>query len=139
MSRGARLAGVGACGLLLGFGLSRIGFADWAEVNRMFTLRDFRLYLTFAGGVAILMVCFRLLRGRLQFGTRAFHPGIVPGAALFGIGWAITGACPTIVLVQLAEGHLIALASVAGLISGMRLFRSMQGRLFRWDTGSCET
>ena len=44
-----RHAAVAVVGIMLGFSLSRIGFADWGEVHRMFTFADLRLTFTFAG------------------------------------------------------------------------------------------
>lgn len=122
----------------MGFGLSRIGFSDWSQVHAMFTLESWRLYLTFGGAVAAMGLFYAAVRNYTDFAPRPMHPGIIPGAILFGAGWALTGACPTVVLVQLGEGHLASLVTIAGVLGGMRLFRFLQARYLHWDTGSCE-
>ena len=63
----------------------------------------------------------------------------MPGAALFGIGWAISGGCPAIAIIQVGGGYLPALASVAGIIVGIRLNRWTTATYLHIDTGSCGT
>jgi uncharacterized membrane protein YedE/YeeE len=126
-----------ALGLLLGFSLSWMGFADFAEVHKMFTLRDPRLLLTFAAGVMLTGVGIALCaRGRRLQG-RPIHKGTLAGGALFGLGWAVTGACPGAALVMLGEGQLAALATLGGMVVGTIAYRRAHARWFRWDTGSC--
>ncbi len=104
-------------GLALGFALTRIGFADFDEVHAMFLLTDLRLLFTFAGAVALSFVGFRLVRGRVaRHGVdKPMHRGVLPGSVMFGVGWAITGACPGIVFVQLGAGQLAALVTLGGM------------------------
>jgi uncharacterized membrane protein YedE/YeeE len=125
-------------GLALGLGLSFIGFDDWSQVHRMFLVTDLRLWLTFGVGVTLVGLGFAVLGKGRPFDPKPFHPGIIPGGILFGIGWALTGCCPSIVLVQLGEGRVLALATLAGVIAGTWLFTVLQPRYFRWATGSCE-
>jgi uncharacterized membrane protein YedE/YeeE len=123
-------------GLAMGFGLSRIGFSDFGEVHRMFTFRDFRLLLTFAFAVALTMVGTRLLARRRE-AHGPVHAGTIGGGVLFGIGWALTGACPSIAWVQLGEGKVLAALTLAGMLAGTWLYPAVHRRFFRWDSGSC--
>ncbi len=125
-------------GFLLGFSLDRIGFSDWGEVHRMFLFADLRLFLTFAAGVSLSMIgFFTILRGQ-PMPRRAIHRGSIVGGLLFGVGWALTGACPGIMLVQLGEGQLPGLVTLAGVLGGTALYPRLHARFFRWDPGSCE-
>jgi len=105
-------------GLGLGYALTRIGFADFEAVHQMFLLTDLRLIFTFAGAVAATFLGFRIFAGRITSGPSAMHVGLIPGAVLFGTGWAITGACPGVVLVQLGAGHWLAGFTLLGLLMG---------------------
>lgn len=126
MSGLRRGAAVVALGVALGYALSAVGFSDWGEVHRMFTLGTgagggapwWRLALVFAGAVAVAMLGFGALARRDELPARPLHAGIVPGGLLFGAGWAISGACPAIALVQLGEGRLAALWTLAGILAG---------------------
>ena len=122
-------------GLALGYTVANIGFGDYAELNRMFTFQDLRMLLAFAGAVTIIVVFFAMLRVRRTPGR--IHAGVIPGAALFGTGWAISGGCPAIPIIQVASGYLPALVTIAGVIVGIWLCRWANARYFHLDRGSC--
>jgi uncharacterized membrane protein YedE/YeeE len=124
-------------GVLFGFSLSRIGFSDYDELHKMFVFADWRMFFTFAGGLVLATLLFQVVfRGRFQL-SRPLHKGSILGGVLFGVGWALAGGCPSIPLVQLGEGKMVALFTVGGIVVGMLLFRWLQARYLRWDVGSC--
>ena len=129
---------MGALGLALGIALSFIGFADWSEVHAMFTFSNLRLLFTFGSAVALTMIGLAVFaRGRAA-GSRPLHRGVIPGAILFGVGWAIAGACPGACLTMIGEGQLAALIPLVGIILGARFHAFARERWFRWDHGSCD-
>lgn len=134
-TRGGVLLACIVCGLGFGYTLAMIGFGDFAELNAMFTFQDLRMLLSFAGAVALIAIAFLVFRVRRTPGR--IHGGVVPGALLFGAGWAISGGCPSIPIVQLAGGFLPAVFTLAGIVVGMRLCRWANGRWFHLDRGSC--
>lgn len=128
----------GLFGLLFGYTLSRVGFTDYDQLHAMFVFEDLRMFLTFASAVAIAAVGFLLARPSGRPAAIRLHPGIVPGAILFGIGWVMTGACPAIAPVQVGEGRFVALATIAGMLLGNFIYGRVHAKFFRWDPGSCE-
>lgn len=126
-------------GVAFGFALSRIGFSSWEEVHKMFTFADLRLLLGFATAVVLLAGSWRILSGTIgtKWTPRLIHRGTVAGGVLFGAGWALSGACPSIALVQLGEGQLGALWTLAGIFAGNWIYSMVHERWFRWSTGSC--
>ncbi len=130
----------GLVGVVLGFSLSHIGFSSWDEVHRMFTFDDLRLVGVFLLGVGILAVAWKVVALSTpgpSFPPKGMHQGTVAGGVLFGIGWAISGACPGISLVQLGEGQLLAVFSVAGIVTGNWTYTLVHARFLRWDQGAC--
>ncbi|MFE7244025.1 YeeE/YedE thiosulfate transporter family protein [Streptomyces sp. NPDC057580] len=134
-TRGAILLANIITGLALGYTVTNIGFGDYAELNRMFTFQDLRMFLSFAGAVVIIVCVFALLRVRRTPGR--IHAGVIPGAVLFGTGWAISGGCPAIPIIQVASGYLPALVTIVGVVVGIRLCRWVNARYFHLDRGSC--
>jgi hypothetical protein len=122
-------------GLALGYTVSNIGFGDYAELNRMFTFQDLRMFLAFAGAAAIIIVVFAALQVRRTPGR--IHAGVVPGAVMFGTGWAISGGCPAIPIIQVASGYLPAIVTIVGVVVGMWLCRWTNARYLHLDRGSC--
>ena len=127
----------GFLGTAMGFILARIGFADYDEINKMFAFIDFRLLLTFASSVAVLMVIGFIFRSRFPRQHKFVQPGTVRGRMLFGFGWAVTGACPSLVFVQLGQGRIPAIMTLFGIYFGVILYRKMHAKYFLWDVGSC--
>jgi len=126
-------------GVGFGFALSRIGFASWDEVHGMFTFSDLRLLFTFMFAVALIVPSWFVFErlGMAAWVKRSIHPGTVAGGVLFGMGWAISGACPSIGLVQLGEGQLGAIWTLVGIFAGNALYAWIHPRVFGWSTGSC--
>ncbi len=108
-------------GLLLGFVVGRLGFTDYGELHRMLVFIDLRLFSAFVLAVNLLVLAFMTAGKGWVLPRGTFHRGLVPGAILFGIGWALTGACPGVALVQVGQGSLPALASLAGIGVGIGL------------------
>ncbi len=126
---------IAVLGAALGAALSAIGFSDFGEVHRLFTLQDQRLLWVFLTAVGLTAAGYQLLRPLRQgrkMPHRSFHPGLVPGGVVFGVGWALTGACPSVALVQLGEGKLAAAFTAAGILLGVRLAAVVNARL-GWD------
>ncbi|GIG88096.1 YeeE/YedE thiosulfate transporter family protein [Plantactinospora endophytica] len=134
-TRGGLLIANVIAGLALGFTVANIGFGDFAELNRMFTFQDLRMLGAFAGGVALVVVVFALIRVRRSPGR--IHKGVIPGAVLFGGGWALSGGCPAIPIVQVASGYVPALVTIGGIVVGTWLCRWVNARYLRVDVGSC--
>lgn len=129
----------GLMGLAMGLILSAIGFADYDELFNMFTLTDLRMLLAFATAVALsaLVLGFLHMRKIIRYEKKHYHPGIIPGSILFGHGWVMCGACPSIVFIQLGQGKIVALITLVGIFLGVRTYRALHARYLHWDTGTC--
>jgi uncharacterized membrane protein YedE/YeeE len=107
----------------------------------MFSLRDWRLMATFALAVALLVPGWwaldRLHLPGAQAPSRPIHPGTIAGGALFGLGWALAGACPSVALIQIGEGQLAAVLTLVGIFAGNALYALVHRRFFRFSTGAC--
>lgn len=49
----------------------------------------------------------------------------------------MSGACPSIALVQLGEGQGAALLTLIGILCGDWAYACIHERYFRWSAGSC--
>ena len=126
-------------GVGLGFVVSAAGFTNWDAIHRMFTFAEFRLLLTFGSAAVILAVGWTFLSrfNMPNWSPRHFHRGSLPGGLLVGFGWAISGACPTIVMVQLGEGQLGALWTIGGILIGNYVYSVVHPKFFGWSISGC--
>lgn len=126
-------------GILLGFSLSNIGFSSWDQVHSMFTFADLRLIFAFALATVVLFVTWKVI-SRTTGATwprREIHRGTIIGGALFGAGWALSGACPSIALVQIGEAQFGAVVTLGGMFLGNFIYSVVHERYFRWNARSC--
>ena len=133
--RGAGWLCVGLGGGLFGFGLALSGMVRPEVVLDFLMFRDFGLLLVLGGAALTAMLAFRLaprlLRQPLLGGWFHLHPARIDrrsivGAALFGIGWGISGVCPAPAVAGLGAGDWRLLWSAAGMFLGAWI----QGRWF---------
>ena len=135
----SRLLAALASGLLFGLGLTVSGMADPAKVLNFLDIAgqwDPSLAFVLGGAVAVSLIGFRVAgRGRPLLADAFSHPSaseidapLLAGAAIFGIGWGLSGFCPGPAIVSAtlaAPGTLVFLpAMVAGLWIGGQLKRA---------------
>ncbi len=126
-----------ALGGALGFSLSRIGFTSYDAVHGMFTFADLRMFFVFMGGVGLTMLGLRLVPAARAIAPRAIDRATIIGGVIFGLGWAISGACPGAAIAMLGEGHLGAGASLVGIVVGMQLHATVNDRWLHWGNEAC--
>lgn len=127
-----------AFGVAFGVVFSRGGFSDWRQVHGMFRLRELDPPLAFATVLCVTAPLWLWLkRYAARPLVRPVHPGSVPGGLLFGVGWALSGSCPALALVQLGEGKGLALLTLVGIVIGNCAYARVHERFFHWQPTSC--
>ena len=121
-----------AVGVLFGFALSWAGTTDPDAIRNMLLLDDLYLWGMFAVAVATGTVGVRLLRHRqaralvdgepIAWETQRPERRHLVGSVIFGIGWAITDACPGPIAAQLGQGFAWGLFTMVGVVLGVELF-----------------
>ena len=128
-----------AFGAAFGFLISWGQFSDPDRIRDMLLLEDLYLYEMMFSAMAVGFFGIRLLR---RFHARALISGgfvewvterpakhHLAGAAIFGVGWAITDSCPAPIAGQLAQGVWWSIATLAGVFVGIELYFRRQERL----------
>lgn len=133
-------------GVLFGWLLSRAGAYEFFHVAGMFAFEDFHLYGVLGVAFGVAALGFQLfkrtqaptLSGRpLNVRQKPRHPGNIPGSLVFGVGWALTGACPGTSLVQIGSGYGGAILTVIGIGIGVLIYRPLHAKHFSWNADTC--
>ena len=130
-----RLAAALAMGLVFGLGLSLSGMLDPARVQGFLDVTgavtgawDPTLMFVLGGAVSVALAGFALARRlpRPALDTRFDLPvnrridtPLIGGAALFGIGWGLSGLCPGPAVAALSTGAGPVAVFVAAMLAGM--------------------
>ena len=124
-------------GIAMGITLSLGGFSDFEQIHNLFLLKNIPLLLVFAGAISLCMLGFVTLCRNQNIPKKTYNSGTIPGSIMFGVGWAMTGACPSIALVQLGEGKISALLTIFGISTGVWIYRAIAAPSFQLDSGVC--
>lgn len=120
-------------GIVFAIGLGVAGMTEPAKIISfldIFGAWDPSLAFVMVGAIGVNAVLHRFIVKRekpvftekFYLPTRSdFDKNLVIGAALFGIGWGVTGLCPGPGLASLITGKNYALAFVAALLVGMAI------------------
>lgn len=119
-------------GLIFGLGLIIAQMTNPAKVLAFLDVAgawDPSLALVMGGALATLAIALRLTRiGRsldLQnsdAGTLGIDAKLIAGAALFGIGWGLSGFCPGPALISLSSGLTGSYVFIGAMFAGFYLF-----------------
>jgi uncharacterized membrane protein YedE/YeeE len=125
-------------GLLFAVGLGVAGMTSPARVIGFLDVQrwDPSLLFTMIGALAVMFTAWRIRARRVRpLAGGAFPPApppkldgrLVGGAALFGVGWGLSGFCPGPLLVSLGGGVRPALILVPAVLAGMLLHQLADG------------
>ena len=124
-----------AAGALFGFGLALSTMVRPEAVLDFLLGRDMGLLLVLGGAVVVTFVAYRVAPRVLAkpFAGESFatHPSqmsarTLGGAALFGIGWGLSGVCPGPAMAGLGAGNWPLVIALAAMVAGAWV----QGRFF---------
>jgi uncharacterized membrane protein YedE/YeeE len=122
-------------GALFGFGLALSTMIQPEIVLGFLLWRDMGLLLVLGGAVMVTFVAYRLaprLLARPWTGGEFLkHPSVMAprtllGAAIFGVGWGMSGVCPGPAIAGLGAGNIPLAIALVAMIAGAYV----QGRFF---------
>ena len=125
-------------GIYFGIVLVKSQVVSWFRIHEMFLFESPYMYLVIASAIAVGALSLIIIRrlqlrpvggGALEIKRKPFHKGVVFGGTIFGMGWAITGACPGPIYAQMGGGTLMAILTFIGALGGMYLYAFLQPRL----------
>jgi uncharacterized membrane protein YedE/YeeE len=131
-----KIAVAAIAGVLFGAGLLLSGMARSANVLGFLDVGgDWNPALAFVmvGAIGVHAICYRVILRRLRPihdtrfhvpADRAIDARLLGGAAIFGVGWGISGFCPGPALISAAGGVTSALVFVGAMLLGSFLSRS---------------
>jgi uncharacterized membrane protein YedE/YeeE len=119
-----------AVGAVFGFLFCASGFNRYDVIHGMLLLRNWSPFLVMGSAVLTAMPLLWLLERRgwttpvgetLELKRWPVERKHLYGGMVFGVGWAITGACPGSISATLGSGNLVGVITLAGFICGMAL------------------
>jgi len=114
-------------GIFFGILLVKAEVISWLRIQEMFRLQSFHMYgvigsAVFVGLISILLIKkfkVKTIYGEpVVFSHKKFNKGQVYGGLIFGLGWAITGACPGPIFALIGTGATVIIVTLFSAIAG---------------------
>lgn len=126
-------------GILFGIVLTKAEVISWFRIYEMFKFQSFHMYSVIGSAVLIGIVLIQLIK-RLKIKSFSGHEiMIVPkergykrylyGGIIFGLGWALTGACPGPMFILVGNGFLMMLAVIVSAAAGTFTYGLLKNKL----------
>ena len=126
-------------GVLFGIVMTKSEAVSWFRIQEMFRFQSFHMYgiIGVAVGVGALMH-FLIKKGQLKNiagSTITFadkpktYTASILGGTLFGLGWAMTGACPGPLYTLLGQGNWIILVVIISALLGALGYGALRAKL----------
>ena len=125
-------------GTLFGIILTKSEVISWFRIQEMFRFQSFHMYGVIGSAVVVGMVSIQLIKRNnlktingepITLTDKKFSHGVWIGGFIFGLGWAITGACPGPLFAQLGSGVGSAVVLILAALAGTWTYSALRGKL----------
>ena len=125
-------------GILFGIILTKSEVISWFRIQEMFRFQSFHMYGIIGSAVvvgAISILILKKLHLKASNGEQIVYPikplnkGVIIGGAIFGLGWALTGACPGPLFALIGNGYSVIIVSLAFAVLGAWVYGLLQEKL----------
>ena len=127
-------------GIAFGVVLTRSEVLSWFRIQEMFRFQSFRMYGIIGSAMATAAVSLALIK-RYKIGSASGEPITIPpkrpgsgvqhaaGGTIFGLGWALTGACPGPLVALIGGGVPVMIVAVLSALAGTWAYGLLRPRL----------
>jgi len=127
-------------GLFFGVVLVKSEVVSWFRIQEMFRFESFHMYGIIGSAIAVAALSIQLIK-RLNLTTLGGEPIAIPpkawgqgyrywiGGILFGLGWALLGACPGPMFALIGAGYPIILVALFSALLGTWAYSYLRPRL----------
>lgn len=125
-------------GILFGILLVKSEVISWFRIQEMFRLQSFHMYGVIGSAVATGIISVWLIKKfnkksidgeTIKLDDKKFNKGQIYGGLLFGLGWALTGACPGPLYAQIGTGATVIIVTLLSAIAGTWLYGFFREKL----------
>jgi len=132
-------------GILFGVTLTKAEVVSWFRIQEMFRFQAFHMYGIIGSAIAVAAVLRRFVKrppnsssvdtlcgeepaqGDDETTGRGYRFWI--GGTIFGLGWALTGACPGPLFVLIGGGVTVMIVAVLSALAGTLTYGYLRSRL----------
>ena len=127
-------------GVAFGIVLTKSEVLSWFRIQEMFRFQSFRMYGIIGSAIATAAISVALIK-RLHLKSFPGDEIAIPpkqlghgiryavGGTIFGLGWALTGACPGPLFALIGNGVTVMIAAIPSALLGTWIYGLLRPRL----------
>lgn len=126
-------------GAVFGITLAKAEVISWYRIYEMFRFQSFHMYGVI-GSAVVLGILFNQIIKRTKMKSLDGEPITINpkqmsiprylfGGIIFGLGWAMTGACPGPMFILIGNGVTVIIAMMASAILGTYVYGLLRNKL----------
>jgi uncharacterized membrane protein YedE/YeeE len=126
-------------GILFGIIMAKSEAISWYRIQEMFRFQSFHMYGIIGTAVVLGVIAVYLIKKYKLRDTQgnviAFQdkdrtwPRYIIGGTIFGLGWALTGACPGPMFVNIGYGYFAMFIVIFGSLIGTYLYGVFKNKI----------
>lgn len=125
-------------GFLFGIVFVKAEVISWYRIQEMFRFQSFHMYGVIGSAIAVGMLSIWLIKKfsirtvhgeAIEFHPKKFNKGQIYGGLIFGLGWAMTGACPGPLFAQIGTGATVISVTLLSAIAGTWVYGYFREKL----------
>ena len=127
-------------GVLFGIVMTKSEAVSWFRIQEVFRFQSFHMYGIIGVAVVAGVIMHFIIKTKgmksVEGKTIAFKPkpetykASLLGGSLFGVGWAMTGACPGPLYTLVGHGYMVILVIIVSALLGTLTYGALKGRLW---------
>jgi uncharacterized protein len=126
-------------GIVFGIALAKAEIISWYRIYEMFMFKSFHMYGVIGSAVTLGVIIVFLAKkykwrtidgeGMIFSPKEMSFPRYLIGGTIFGLGWALAGACPGPMYILLGSGFPVILVVIASALVGTLAYGLLRDKL----------
>lgn len=125
-------------GILFGIVFVKAEIISWFRIQEMFRLESFFMYGVIGSAILTAMISIFLIKKfkmksiygePIKLAKKEFNKGNIYGGLIFGLGWAMTGACPGPLFAQIGTGATVIIVTLLSAVLGTWVYGKFREKL----------
>ena len=125
-------------GIIFGIILIKAEVISWFRIQEMFRFQSIHMYGIICSAIVVGLISVQIIKRfnikrlsgeHIKLEPKKFNKGNIIGVFMFGLGWAMTGACPGPLYALIGSGLLVVVVVLVSAIFGTYIYGVMKDKL----------
>ena len=125
-------------GIIFGIILTKSEVISWFRIQEMFRFQSFHMYGIIGSAILVGFISIQLLKKfkvkssdktDIIYPDKPYDKGVLIGGLIFGLGWALTGACPAPIFALVGSGYSVFIITLLSAIFGTWVYGMTKEKL----------